>query len=52
VRLLDFPRIGEKLDEFGTREARRILLKTYAIRYEVKGPILYVLRVWHTREGR
>jgi plasmid stabilization system protein ParE len=52
VRLLDFPRIGERLDEFGTREVRRIILKTYEIRYEVKGPILYVLRIWHTREER
>ncbi len=52
VRLLDFPHLGGKLDEFGSREVRRIILKNYEIRYEVKGQSLYVLRIWHTREER
>jgi plasmid stabilization system protein ParE len=52
VRLLDHPRIGERLEEFGTREVRRIILGNYEIRYEVKGPNLYILRIWHTREER
>lgn len=50
--LLNNPRIGEKIDEFLPHELRRILVGQYEIRYEIKGEIIYVLRVWHTREGR
>jgi len=48
--LLNNLRIGEKLDEFLPRELRRILVGHYEIRYEIKGDIIYVLRIWHTRE--
>lgn len=50
--LVNNPRIGEKLDEFLPREVRRILAGRYELRYEIKGEIIYVLRVWHTREER
>ncbi|HEX7764549.1 MAG TPA: type II toxin-antitoxin system RelE/ParE family toxin [Cellvibrio sp.] len=50
--LLSNPRIGEKIDEFLPREVRRILVGQYEIRYEINGGIIYVLRVWHTREER
>lgn len=52
LRLLEYPRIGERLDEFAPREVRRIILRSYEIRYEVKGGNLYILRIWHTREER
>ncbi|MCL5405601.1 MAG: type II toxin-antitoxin system RelE/ParE family toxin [Deltaproteobacteria bacterium] len=52
ARLLDFPRIGEKLEEFEPREVRRILVGHYEMRYEIREPAVYILRVWHTREGR
>ena len=51
-RLLEFPRIGEPLDEFRPREARRILAGPYEIRYEIQEATIFVLRVWHTREDR
>lgn len=51
-RLLDQPRIGERLDEFEPREVRRILVHQYEIRYEIQKSTIYVLRLWHTREGR
>lgn len=51
-RLLDHPRLGERLDEFTPREIRRILVGQYEIRYEIQGPTIYVLRLWHTREDR
>lgn len=51
-RLGDFPRIGEKLDEFEPREVRRILVGQYEVRYEVGENAIYVLRIWHTREKR
>ena len=51
-KLLTNPRIGEKLDEFLPSEVRRILIGTYEMRYEVRGEIIYLLRIWHTREER
>ncbi|MHB8949252.1 MAG: type II toxin-antitoxin system RelE/ParE family toxin [Rhodoferax sp.] len=51
-RLLEQPRIGERLEEFGPREVRRILVGRYELRYEIDGGTVYVLRIWHTREDR
>jgi plasmid stabilization system protein ParE len=51
-KLLEHPRLGEKLDEFAPREVRRILVGQYEIRYEISGDMIYVLRLWHTREER
>lgn len=50
--LLVHPRIGEKVDEFAPREVRRILVGKYEMRYEIQGDIIYILRLWHTREDR
>lgn len=50
--LLTNPRIGEQLFQFEPREVRRILIREYEIRYELKDSIIYVLRLWHTREDR
>lgn len=52
ARLLQNPRLGEKLEEFTPREVRRILVGHYEMRYEIRGSTLYVLRLWHTREDR
>ena len=52
TNLLTNPRIGEKLDEFEPREVRRILVGHYEMRYEIQGPTVYLLRIWHTREER
>jgi hypothetical protein len=46
------PRIGERLDEFQPREVRRILIGNYEMRYEIRGSIIHLLRIWHTREQR
>ncbi len=51
-RLLVNPRIGERLDEFEPREVRRILVGHYEMRYEIQESMIYVLRLWHTREKR
>jgi plasmid stabilization system protein ParE len=51
-RLLEHPRIGERLDAFNPREVRRILAGHYEIRYEIQRSTIYILRVWHTREDR
>jgi plasmid stabilization system protein ParE len=52
VRLLEQPRIGEKLEEFDPREVRRLQVGRYEIRYEIRQSTLFVLRIWHTREDR
>jgi plasmid stabilization system protein ParE len=52
ARLLEHPRIGEKLEEFEPREVRRILVGHYEIRYEIQESTIYVLRPWYTREDR
>ncbi|HEY2660905.1 MAG TPA: type II toxin-antitoxin system RelE/ParE family toxin [Caulobacteraceae bacterium] len=51
-RLLEHPRLGERLDEFSPREVRRILVGHYELRYEIRDSTIYVLRLWHTREDR
>lgn len=50
--LLVNPRIGERLDEFDSREVRRILVGNYEMRYEIRDSTIYLLRLWHTREDR
>lgn len=52
VSLLANPRIGESLEEFKPREIRRIIIGHYEIRYEIQESVIYVLRLWHTRENR
>ena len=51
-RLLAHPRFGEKLEEFELREVRRLLVGSYEMRYEIRRSVIYVLRIWHTRENR
>lgn len=51
-RLLENPRVGEKLEEFEPREVRRIIVGKYELRYEIQDTRIYVLRLWHTREDR
>lgn len=50
--LLTHPRIGEQLFQFEPREVRRLLVGRYELRYEICGEVIYVLRLWHTREDR
>jgi plasmid stabilization system protein ParE len=52
ARLRTHPRIGEQLDEFEPREVRRLLVGRFEMRYEIRGAVIYMLRVWHTREDR
>lgn len=51
-KLVEHPRLGERLEEFSPRDVRRILVGSYELRYELTESIVYVLRVWHGREDR
>lgn len=51
-KLLDFPRLGEKLEAFEPREVRRIIVGNYELRYEIASGTIFVLRLWHCREHR
>lgn len=51
-RLLDYPRIGEKLQAYQPREVRRIIVGTYELRYEIADATIFILRLWHSRENR
>lgn len=50
--LLINPRIGEQLFQFEPREVQRLLVGQYEIRYEILNQMIYILRLWHTREDR
>ena len=52
AKLMEQPRLGERLDEFDPREVRRILVGHYEMRYEIQHSTIFVLRLWHTREDR
>jgi plasmid stabilization system protein ParE len=51
-RLLDYPRLGEKLEIFEPREVRRIIVGHYEMRYEIAAGTIFILRLWHCREDR
>ena len=52
ARLIAQPRLGERLQEFEPNEVRRIIVGQYEMRYELQGDVIYVLRLWHSREDR
>lgn len=51
-RLLDYSRIGEKLEAYEPREVRRIIVGSYEMRYEIAAGTIFILRLWHCRENR
>jgi plasmid stabilization system protein ParE len=51
-RLLIHPRIGARLEGFNPREVRRIIVGKYELRYEILPDVIYVVRIWHSREDR
>ncbi|MBA2518497.1 MAG: type II toxin-antitoxin system RelE/ParE family toxin [Chloroflexia bacterium] len=51
-RLLEYPRLGERMPRFRRREVRRILVGSYELRYEVQPTAIIVTRLYNTRERR
>lgn len=52
LKLLQLPRLGERIEEIAETETRRIFIAEYEVRYQVVGDDVTILRVWHTREDR
>jgi plasmid stabilization system protein ParE len=50
-KLIEYPRLGEKLEEFDPREVRRIIIGNYELRYEIQSSTIFILRLWHTKES-
>lgn len=51
-KLIESPRLGEKLEEFNPREVRRIIVGHYELRYEIQASTIFILRLWHSKESR
>jgi plasmid stabilization system protein ParE len=51
-KLIEYPRLGEKIEEFSPREVRRIIVGHYELRYEIQTSTIFILRLWHTKESR
>ena len=52
ARLLEHPRLGEKISQYEPREVRYLIVGHYEMRYEIVASTIYILRLWHTREYR
>lgn len=52
LKLLDHPRLGERLHSHGDREIRHLRVGDYELRYEIDGELILIVRVWHSREDR
>lgn len=51
-RLLAHPRIGPRLEGFDPRALRRFIVGKYELRYEILDDVIYIVRIFHTREDR
>lgn len=51
-RLVEFPRLGHKLEHLKPNEVRRLIIGDYELRYDIVGDVVRILRIWHGREDR
>jgi len=49
--LVDVPKIGRPVEGI-PGEIRELIFGRYVVRYEIRGKILYILRIWHGKEHR
>jgi plasmid stabilization system protein ParE len=52
LRLLDHPRAGERIENTGEVELRRIFVDRYEMQYEVLQNTIRIARIFHMREER
>ncbi len=51
-RLGEYPRMGQMIEAFTSRDMRRYIIGDYEVRYEVMAKCVRVHRVYHQREDR
>ena len=51
-RLVAYPRNGERLEGFENRELRRIMIGKYEMRYEVRGVVISIIRIFMAAKTR
>jgi plasmid stabilization system protein ParE len=51
-QLLQFPRMGQRVETMSTHEIRRLIVAKYEMRYEVHRDTIVILRIFHSREDR
>ncbi|WP_031230310.1 type II toxin-antitoxin system RelE/ParE family toxin [Asticcacaulis sp. YBE204] len=51
-RLIEFPNIAPRVERYGSREVRALLVGDYELHYEVMADTIVILRIWHVRENR
>ncbi len=49
--LVEAPRIGRPVEDM-PGEIRELIFGRYVVRYEVRGNVLSILRIWHGKEDR
>jgi len=52
IKLIDHPRLGERLHRYADREVRHLRIDDCDMWYEVEGEVIGIVRVWHSREDR
>jgi plasmid stabilization system protein ParE len=52
LKLKQYPRLGERIENIETPETRRIFVSDYEVRYQVVDNDVTVLRIFHTRVNR
>ena len=50
-RLVDTPKMGRPVANM-SGEIRELIFGKYVVRYEVRQPYFYILRIWHGKEDR
>ena len=51
-KLMQHPRLGQRLEGFEGREVRRIFVGDYEMRYQIIDDAVLISRLWHAREDR
>lgn len=51
-RLVDYPRVAPPIEVYEGRDVRSLIIGDYNMHYEIKADVIYIVRVWHTREDR
>ena len=51
-KLIDYPRLGERIARYVDREVRRLRVGHYEMWYEIDGDLIVILRIWHELEDR